>query len=90
MGTDVPLSLNTLRLFEAAASFQGPTQEHGQGQSSLPRLDLPELQKKNLMEATGETFLSGSSHSLQSKASDLGHHRVNPNIPKTDLSLPDP
>ena len=85
MGPDVPVSLNTLRLFEAAASLQA----HGQGQSSLPRPDLPELQEEILIEVTEETSPSGSSHSLQSKASDLRHCKGDPNVLKTELSLPE-
>ena len=76
MGLAVLLSLNTYKLFEAAASLQGPSQ-------ALPQEEI-------LIEETGEESPSGSPSSLQSKASGSGRCKGDSNIPKSGLYLPDP
>ena len=52
-GSDVPLSLNTLKLFEAAASLQGSLQAGGQRKSSLPKPNLQDPQEEILIEMMG-------------------------------------
>ena len=57
IGSDVPLSLNTNKLFKAAASLQGPLQAPAQGQFSLSTPALPESQDKILIEVMGKSLL---------------------------------
>ena len=69
MGSDLLLSLNTLKLFEAASSLQDPMQAQGQGKSSLLRPVLQDPQEEILIEVMGDSSLSGSPCNLEFKAS---------------------
>ena len=59
MGPIVLLSLNTLKLFEAAASLAGPMQATQLGSSSLPKPALTGPQGEILIEV-GDVSRSGS------------------------------
>ena len=48
-GSNVSLSLNTLKLFEAAASLSGPLQAQ-RGKLTLPKQELPESHDEILIE----------------------------------------
>ena len=78
-GSDLPLSLNTLKLFEAAASLQGPIQAEGQRKSSLPKPILQDHQ---------DSSPSGSAHSLESRAEGQGVRSGGPNVPQSGLVHP--
>ena len=67
-GDNIPLSLNTFKIFKAAAFLQGPLQSPAQGQFSLPKPAPPETQEEILIEMTGEESLSCSVESVKSKA----------------------
>ena len=68
MGHDVPSSLNTPKLFEAAASLQGSIQASVQGKSTLPKPALTEFQEEILIEVTEEESPFSSPLSLMSQS----------------------
>ena len=80
-GPDVPLSLNTLKLFEAAASLAGPIQATQWGISSLPKPALTGPLEEILIEV-GDVFPSGSS-CHQPMALGTGCCRDDPDIPES-------
>ena len=83
MRSDVPLLLNTLKLFEAAASLSGPLQVQ-RGKTSLPKPDLPVAQDEILIEF-GDISPSGlTCH--QTKARHLGDHSGEPKESESSLT----
>ena len=78
-GPDVPLSLNTLKLFEAVASLSGPIQAQ-----QVP--DLPEPQEEILIEV-GDVSSSGAA-CTQARDLSTGRRRGDPNF--SEISLPHP
>ena len=73
---ELTLSLNTLKLFEAADSLQGSMAPR-LDQLSLPRLALSQSQE---VEVTWEVFSSESSQSTGSRAPSVRMYRGDPTV----------
>ena len=83
--SDLPMCLNTLKLFEAAASLQDLMQAEGQGKSSLPKPHLPDPQEEILIDVMGDSSPSGSFQSLESRAEGQGVRSGDPDILQSGL-----